>query len=288
MTTSSDQLHINHWDTFFDDELHQKLYPTWWDDQTANHWRHRRFMEPVLDVLQHKDQKWLTVGDGSGHDTWIMRNEGFKDILTTDIGPGTLKRSLAEGHIDKFDQANAEHLQYADDQFDFILCKEAFHHMRRPYMGIYEMLRVARRAVVLIEPQDQWADFPPRAGRAGASYERVGNYVYSLSQREVQKIALGMNLPGYACKNMQDVYIQGCEFAKADPADPVFATMVNAVKTLEQQCKQNQEKWNYIMTIFFKDAILFNDPAVADRMQSYGWLYEKTDTNPHLKPGTAH
>jgi ubiquinone/menaquinone biosynthesis C-methylase UbiE len=285
MTTSSDQLHINHWDTFFDDELHARLYPTWWDDSTANHWRHRRFMEPVLDVLQTKDQKWLTIGDGSGHDTWIMRNEGFKDILTTDIGSGTLKRSLAEGYIDKFDQANAENLQFADEQFDFVLCKEAFHHMRRPYMGIYEMMRVAKRAVVLIEPQDQWADFPPRAGKAAASYERVGNYVYSLSQREVQKISLGMNLPGYACKNMQDVYIQGCEFAKAEPTDPVFATMVNTVKALEQRCNQNQEKWNYIMTIFFKDESLFTNPALVDRMQSYGWQFEKTNTNPHLTGG---
>jgi ubiquinone/menaquinone biosynthesis C-methylase UbiE len=282
MSTNSDQLHINHWENFFDDELHASLYPTWWDDSTANHWRHRRFMEPVLDILQAKEQTWLTIGDGSGHDTWIMRNEGFKDILTTDIGDGTLKRSLAEGHIDKFDQANAENLQYADEQFDFVLCKEAYHHMRRPYLGIYEMLRVAKHAVVMIEPQDQWVDFPTRAGKAAASYERVGNYVYSMSQREVQKMCLGMNLVGYACKNLQDVYIQGCEFAKALPTDPVFTTMVNTVKMLEEKCQQNQEKWNYILTIFFKDESLFTNPAIRDRLQSYGWQFEKTNTNPHL------
>lgn len=280
--SNADKLHINHWENFFDDELHAKLYPTWWDASTANHWRHMRFMEPVVDVLRTKQDTWLTIGDGSGHDSWIMLNEGFKDVLSTDIGAGTLKRSLAEGHIQKYAQANAEDLKFADEQYDNVLCKEAFHHMRRPYMGIYEMLRVARRTVVMIEPQDQWADFPARTGKAAPFYERVGNYVYSLSVREVQKIALGLNLPGYACKNMQDVYIQGCEFAKADMSDPIFSTMVNTTKAQEEKCRNNQDKWNYILVIFFKDRALLNDPALMDRLLTNGWTVERTDTNPHL------
>lgn len=280
--SNADKLHINHWENFFDDELHAKLYPTWWDASTANHWRHIRFMEPVVDVLRTKQDTWLTIGDGSGHDSWIMLNEGFKDVLSTDIGAGTLKRSLAEGHIQKYAQANAEDLKFADEQYDNVLCKEAFHHMRRPYMGIYEMLRVARRTVVMIEPQDQWADFPARTGKAAPFYERVGNYVYSLSVREVQKIALGLNLPGYACKNMQDVYIQGCEFAKADMSDPIFSTMVNTTKAQEEKCRNNQDKWNYILVIFFKDPALLNDPALMDRLLTNGWTVERTDTNPHL------
>lgn len=279
---NADLLHVNHWENFFDDALHARLYPTWWDPTTANHWRHRRFMEPVLDILQTKHDTWITIGDGSGHDSWIMLNEGFHDVLSTDIGAGTLKRSMAEGHIQKYAQANAEDLKFADGQFDNVLCKEAFHHMRRPYLGIYEMLRVARRTVVMIEPQDQWADFPTRVGKAGASYERVGNYVYSLSQREVQKISLGLNLPGYAYKNMQDVYVQGCEFSKADMNDPVFNSMVNMTQALEQKCQQSQEKWNYLLAIFFKDASLLNDTELTDRLRSNGWTVEKTNTNPHL------
>lgn len=280
--TTSDQLHIHHWDQFFEDDLHARLYATWWDDSTANHWRHRRFLEPVLDVLQTKQDQWLTIGDGSGHDSWILLNEGFQDVLSTDIGVGALQRSLREGHIQKFDQANAENLQFGDAQFDYVLCKEAFHHMRRPYLALYEMLRVARRAVVLIEPQDQWVDFPTRAGAATPFYERVGNYVYALSSREVQKLCLGLNLPGYACKNLQDVYIQGCEFAKADLSDPLFRQMTDTVKVLQARCEQQQEKWNYIMTILFKDAALVEQPALRDRLQSRQWTFERTDTNPHL------
>jgi ubiquinone/menaquinone biosynthesis C-methylase UbiE len=241
-------------------------------------------MQPVLDILQTRDDSWLTVGDGCGHDSWILLNDGFRDVLSTDIGAGTLARSLAEGHIQKYAQANAEDLPFADGQFDSVLCKEAYHHMRRPYLGIYEMLRVARRAVVLIEPQDPWADFPTRAGSAQPTYERVGNYVYSMSRREVQKLALGMNLPGVACKNMYDVYIPGCEFARGDPQDPLFQRMTQAVTKLETRCAQQQEKWNYLMTIFFKDPALLADASLRDRMHAQGWIVERTDGNPHLKP----
>lgn len=283
---SADDLHINHWENFFDSALHSDLYPTWWDDQTANHWRHRRFMEPVLDILQTRQDTWVTIGDGSGHDSWIMFNDGFEDILSTDIGDGTLKRSLQEGHIQKCAQANAENLQFDDEQFDFVLCKEAFHHMRRPYMGLYEMLRVAKRAVVLIEPQDQWVDFPTRTGAPTPFYEGVGNYVYGLSFREIQKICLGLNLPGYASKNMMDVYIQGCEFAKADLSDPLFKQMAETVTAMEARCEQRLEKWNYVLTILFKDEDLFKNPALVDRMTERKWLFESTNTNPHLrKPG---
>ena len=78
----SDRLHIDHWDNFFSDELHARLYPTWWDPETANHWRHRRFMEPVLDVLSARTDSWVTIGDGSGHDTWMMLQNGHNDVLS--------------------------------------------------------------------------------------------------------------------------------------------------------------------------------------------------------------
>lgn len=40
-----------------------KLYETWWVDTTVNHWRHRRLMSPVLEVLVDlKGFRWLTIG----------------------------------------------------------------------------------------------------------------------------------------------------------------------------------------------------------------------------------
>jgi ubiquinone/menaquinone biosynthesis C-methylase UbiE len=279
---STDDLHVAHWEHFFSDELHAKLYPTWWDATTANHWRHRRFLEGAIDVLGPSNDSWLTVGDGSGHDTWILRNEGFTDILTTDIGDGTLRQSYEEGHITKYQKANAEALEFQDNQFDFVLCKEALHHMRRPYQAIYEMIRVAKKAVVIIEPQDMYIDTPTMSGPTRHNWERVGNYVFGFSKREFQKIALGLNLPGLASKNICDAYIQGCEFHPADDSDPVFSEMKKTVESSEELCRQGQAKWNYVLTIIFKSELLTADNALLSSLNINGWDFERTDINPYL------
>jgi SAM-dependent methyltransferase len=53
-----------------------------------------------------------------------------------------------------YELANAEALPYATRSFDLVLCKEALHHLARPVLGLYEMLRVCRQRAVLIEPWD--------------------------------------------------------------------------------------------------------------------------------------
>lgn len=50
---------------------------------------------------------------------------------------------------------NAESLSFRDNEFEVAFCKEAYHHFPRPFLALYEMLRVASKAVVLAEPNDQ-------------------------------------------------------------------------------------------------------------------------------------
>lgn len=49
---------------------------------------------------------------------------------------------------------NAEKLSSPNETLDFVLCKESYHHFTRPMLALYEMLRVATKAVVLIEPNE--------------------------------------------------------------------------------------------------------------------------------------
>jgi hypothetical protein len=49
-------------------------------------------------------------------------------------------------------QQNAEALSLPDNSFDVVLVQDGLHELRRPVLGLTEMLRVARRAVVVIEP----------------------------------------------------------------------------------------------------------------------------------------
>ncbi len=49
---------------------------------------------------------------------------------------------------------NAECLTYDSGSFDLVYCKEGLHHLARPILGIYEMLRVCRKGVIVIEPNE--------------------------------------------------------------------------------------------------------------------------------------
>lgn len=58
-----------------------------------------------------------------------------------------------------------------DDAFDYVLCKDSYHHMPRPMIALYQMLRVARRAVVLIEPPGPVGGCPADARTVGVGLD---------------------------------------------------------------------------------------------------------------------
>ena len=39
-----------------------------------------------------------------------------------------------------------KHSHFEDNSFDIVFTKESMHHWPRPYLGIYEMLRVAAKS----------------------------------------------------------------------------------------------------------------------------------------------
>ncbi|HEY7568610.1 MAG TPA: class I SAM-dependent methyltransferase, partial [Gemmatimonadaceae bacterium] len=137
----------------WDKEQNQQLAAAWARDDTVDSWRHlrmRQLLDPLLRTFA--SASWVTVGDGRyGTDAHYLEQHGA-DVMATDIGDGLLRKAYAEGFIHKYRKENAEQLSFADGSFDFALCKEAYHHMPRPMLAVYEMLRVARRAIVLIEP----------------------------------------------------------------------------------------------------------------------------------------
>lgn len=83
-----------------------------------------------------------------------LGEKGFRNCCPTDISEYLLAEARRRGLITKYALENAERLSFADQSFDYVFCKESFHHFPRPYQALYEMLRVAREAVLLIEPND--------------------------------------------------------------------------------------------------------------------------------------
>jgi hypothetical protein len=99
------------------------------------------------------------------------------------------------------------------------------------------MLRVARKGVILIEPNDSFINekMPEVFFRSLKNiikillgrkefrnfFEGDGNYVYSISRREIEKVALGLNYRTVAFKGINDAYLKGVEHEKLEEKGPL-------------------------------------------------------------------
>ncbi len=171
------------------------------------------FLAPFFDP----NKTWLTVGDYSGLEANYLLQRS-QNVVASDLSDAMLKEAKSDGLIKEFSKQNVERLTYNDNSFDYVVCKEAFHHFPRAYLGLYEMIRVSKTATVLVtEPIDILSKmsllviiknicdrinplFINKIWRNRFSWETVGNYVFKISEREIEKIAMGMGLPCIAFK----------------------------------------------------------------------------------------
>ena len=219
-------------------------------------------IEPLLSI----QASWLTIGDHNGLEANYIINKGL-NVVASDISGYLLELAKERGLIEQFAVINVESIPMQADSVDYILCKETYHHLPRPYLGVYEMLRCARQGVVLIEPIDVLLKVPmllflkntldrinPRLinkiWRNRFSFEPVGNYVFKLSEREMEKLAMGIGLPMVAFKpiNFHHSWLYGilsklhflprnhlvCLLFKTKPTESVIRDLVlNGYKTLD-------------------------------------------------------
>ncbi|MBN2485921.1 MAG: class I SAM-dependent methyltransferase [Bacteroidales bacterium] len=289
-------------------EEHIKLTESWFDETTADYWLHNRMYEAADCIAGHESATWLTIGDGRwGLDSIRLKKRGIANIIPTDICETLLKASKEKGLIDKYHIENAEKLSFPDNSFDYIFCKESFHHFPRPYIALYEMLRVASKAVILVEPNDdplvstigfktfigyKIKNFLARKGLCKKprfygktifpdyGYETSGNYVYSISNREAQKIARGLNLPQLAFKGYNSHYIKGCEFEPADiNKSAIFKEIVDTVNYQDEKCKLGLLAYSGIMLIFFKEKA---SSLTINELKSRDWTIIDLPKNPYL------
>jgi hypothetical protein len=142
----------------------------------------------------------LSICSGAGEEAEWFAAQGAR-MTATDLSPEAVRRIRERNPEIRAEVADAEHLPYPDRSFDFAIIRHGLHHLPRPYLGMYEMLRVARRFVILWEAQDSGLMRCLAGGNlfgllpSGGKTEPYGNYVYRFSRRDLQKIALGLFLP---------------------------------------------------------------------------------------------
>ena len=269
---------------------------TWIEEDTVDAWRHQRMyqaLDPILAV--EPEAKWLTVGDGRyGKDAHYITEKG-SDALATDISEYLLKEAKDIGYITEYKVENAESLSFNDSEFDYVFCKESYHHFPRPMLALYEMLRVAKSGVLLIEPIDPFITerfsiillrpiknlikvFLGKENRKHA-FEGSGNYVYTLSKREVEKVALGLNYKTVAFKGITDAYVFGVEYEKMSDKGPLQKKVKRLINLKNILCKLGFLQYQKLVSIIFK-----REPSeeLLQRLIEEGYQIIPLPDNPYI------
>lgn len=98
------------------------------------------------------DWKILIVCDGVGGAGTFFADQGLKSITVSDISQEALNYCVKRDPRLKTLLLDVENMGLADEAFDLVLVQDGLHHLRRPFLGYTEMLRVAKKAVIVIEP----------------------------------------------------------------------------------------------------------------------------------------
>jgi len=88
----------------------------------------------------------LDVGCGNGFFTFYF------DKICRTCGLDYSEKMLAMNPVKSLAMGDAANLPFADDSFDVVFCHALLHHVADPGKVIFEMKRVSRKYVIIIEP----------------------------------------------------------------------------------------------------------------------------------------
>lgn len=277
----------------------------WAKEDSVDYWRHKRMYDTLLPILNtDKDKKWLTVGDGRyGSDAHYL-SKHTSSVMATDIAETCLRLAKENNYIKSYSIENAEKMSFNNDSFDYVLCKEAYHHFPRPTIALYEMLRVAKTAAILIEPNDNNVIIPQKMSFSASifwftqsfknfikrklgkttyynqgMYEDVGNYVYTISEREIEKVALGLNYDAVAFKGTNDTYIPGVEDEKLNANSELLNQIKRAIDKENNNVFKGKRNWGLLTAIIFKN--MPSDETIK-ALREAGFSFNILSKNPHL------
>ena len=139
-----------------------------------------------------KDWDALVICSGVGEEGTLLANLGFRSVTVSDFSENALEICRIRDPRLKTSVVNAEAMAIPDRSFDLVLVQDGLHHLPRPMLGYTEMLRVARRAAIVIEPHAGLV-----AKLIGTTWEKHGdeiNYVFRWNQLLLEEPARSLFL----------------------------------------------------------------------------------------------
>jgi SAM-dependent methyltransferase len=258
---------------------------------SVDNWRHLRMLANLDPLISARpDAKWLTIGDGAyGADAHYLLSRGA-DAVASSLVTETLQIAADRGFIKNYLQVNAERIALPDDAFDFVLCKAAYHHFPRPPIALYEMLRVARLGVILIEPIEQRRVLDALRGiakkvlRGDATtlFEPSGNYIYRTSLRELEKLMLALGECVMASRTFNDFYWPALAEDRASSMTRGLVLTKLGIAVQDLLAKAALMGWGLSSVVLFKGR---PDAALGSALARSGYTLTVLATNPYAAAG---
>jgi SAM-dependent methyltransferase len=255
---------------------------------SIDNWRHTRMLDLTRTIRDaFPGSRWMTIGDSRyGSDAAYLHAHGV-EVIATSLTDERLRYAQQKGLVPQYRAENAERISMPDNACDFILCKEAYHHFPRPPIALYEMLRVSRVAVVLIEPLDnpRLLDGVKRLfkmtvrGEREQLFESDGNYLYRLNLRELQKLLTAAGGEVLAFKGINDFFHTGLANYPANELN------LGAVATRVGICIQNIFSKARLLGIGLGCVVVFKGnirPEVRRAFKTDGFKIIDLPRNPYL------
>lgn len=140
----------------------------------------------AIDTFSAERISVLILCSGEGLEGSILYDLGFKNITVSDISEKGVQAALDRDPRLKGVQLNAQETGLQSGSFDLVVVQDGLHHLPNPVGGFVEMLRLARVAVLFLEPHKSLV------GRvAGTQWERHGdavNFVFRWDRALVEQV----------------------------------------------------------------------------------------------------
>jgi ubiquinone/menaquinone biosynthesis C-methylase UbiE len=153
------------------------------------HWRLREAMRrlDLADPTIPRDSKILILCASDGLEGTALADLDWTNITVSDLSQSAADTAVLRDPRLKALVLNAEDSGLPHNAYDIVLIQDGLHHLQRPVQGFTEMLRIASRAAIFMEPHQSLV------GRLiGTEWEVNGNavnYVFRWSKDLVQDVA---------------------------------------------------------------------------------------------------
>lgn len=181
------------------------VYEHTYSDTTRDKWAFHDTLDPIVRYTRDRRLKiaiehlmavtgqtptgWdaLVVCGGVGGEGTFLANLGFRSVTVADFSHNALMFCRSRDPRLRTCTMDAEQLAAADKSYSVVLVQDGLHELRRPVTGLTEMLRVARTAVVVIEPHT--GVVARILGTTWEYHEGVANFVFRWNESMFEQVS---------------------------------------------------------------------------------------------------